>query len=153
MGSHTAEAHDKPDPCSQKLLNVPPVSLRLLVRPWWLPVQELSNPLVLYMEDWMAKMIIGQDQAEISEIEWMTQTLLRVDYSGKLAEITIFGRPRAQTRMKNILLNMAAWHKDDETRLARKIAQVKKYLKAQMSSAFNSRIERLKLAAGLLPLE
>lgn len=60
MGSHEADAHAKPDPYSQKLLDVPPVSLRLLKRPWWLPVQELSNPLVLYMEAWVAEKVIGE---------------------------------------------------------------------------------------------
>jgi hypothetical protein len=46
----------------------------------------------------------------------MCQALLTVDSvnSGNLAEITIFGQPSAQTRMKNILLNMAAWHKENE---------------------------------------
>lgn len=44
----------------------------------------------------------------------MSQALLRVDTvdSGNLAEITIFGRPRIQNRVKSILLSLASWHKD-----------------------------------------
>ena len=49
---------EKRDP--QKLLNVLPVSLRLRTRPWWFPIQEVSNPLVLYMEAWVAERVIGE---------------------------------------------------------------------------------------------
>ncbi|KAL6086279.1 hypothetical protein STEG23_007288, partial [Scotinomys teguina] len=52
--------------------------------------------------------------ALISEIEWISQALLRVDTVdfGNLSEITIYGRPCVKNRMKNILLNLAAWHKE-----------------------------------------
>lgn len=60
MASHTADADAKPDSDSQKLLNVLPVSLRLRTRPWWFPIQEVSNPLVLYMEAWVAERVIGE---------------------------------------------------------------------------------------------
>lgn len=68
MGPHKADAHAKPEKPtqdlslinSQKLLSVPPVSLRLRVLPWWFPVQELSNPMVFYLESWVAERIIGE---------------------------------------------------------------------------------------------
>ncbi|EDL77734.1 rCG25286 [Rattus norvegicus] len=144
MGPHKADAHAKPEKPtqdlslinSQKLLSVPPVSLRLRVLPWWFPVQELSNPMVFYLESWVAERIIGSDQDEISEIEWMSQALLSVNLanSGKLAEITIYGRPSAQIRMKNILLNMVAWYKEDEVQRAVKLKQVEEFLKQHASS-------------------
>ncbi|EDL26389.1 RIKEN cDNA 2410146L05, isoform CRA_a [Mus musculus] len=156
MASHTADADAKPDSDSQKLLNVLPVSLRLRTRPWWFPIQEVSNPLVLYMEAWVAERVIGTDQAEISEIEWMCQALLTVDSvnSGNLAEITIFGQPSAQTRMKNILLNMAAWHKENELQRAVKVKEVEEFLKIRASSILSKLSKKgLKLAGFPLPLE
>lgn len=109
------------------------------------------------MEAWLAERVIGSDQAEISEIEWMSQTLLRVDSanSGKLAEITIFGWPSAQIRMKNILLNLAAWYKEDELQRAVKIKQVEEFLKLHASSllsnpSFKGQV-KLKLAGSPLP--
>ncbi|XP_021063630.1 oocyte-expressed protein homolog [Mus pahari] len=162
MASHTADAdadadaNAKPDPDSQKLLNGLPVSLRLRTRPWWFPIQELGNPLVLYVEAWVAERVIGPDQAEISEIEWMCQALLTVDSanSGNLAEITIFGRPSAQTRMKNILLNMAAWHKENEVERATKVKEVEEFLKVRASSILSKLSKKgLKLAGLPLPLE
>ncbi|XP_031200596.1 oocyte-expressed protein homolog [Mastomys coucha] len=156
MEFHAADAHAKQDPYPQNLLNAPPVSLRLRARPWWFPVQELSNPLVLYMEDWLAKRIIGPDHTEISEMEWMCQALLRVDSadSGNLAEITIFGRPSAQIRLKNILLNMAAWHKEKEAQRATKINEVEEFLKVRASS-FLSKLspKGVKLVGSPLPPE
>ncbi|XP_021028914.1 oocyte-expressed protein homolog [Mus caroli] len=156
MASHTADADAKSDPDSQKLLNVLPVSLRLRTRPWWFPIQEVSNPLVLYMEAWVAERVIGTDQAEISEIEWMCQALLTVDSvnSGNLVEITIFGQPRAQTRMKNILLNMAAWHKGNEVQRAAKVKEVEEFLKIRASSILSKFSKKgLKLAGFPLPPE
>uniref|UniRef100_A0A8C8UFA7 KH-like RNA-binding domain-containing protein n=1 Tax=Peromyscus maniculatus bairdii TaxID=230844 RepID=A0A8C8UFA7_PERMB len=99
---------------SLPLLGAPPASPRLRVRPWWFPEHELENPLVLYMEAWLAEMIFGPNRSLISEIEWISQALLRVDTvdSGKMAEITIYGRPSVKNRMKNILSNLATWHKE-----------------------------------------
>lgn len=44
-------------------------------------------------------------------MEWMSQVLLSVDTldAGSLAEITIYGRPRVQNRVKSILLSQASW--------------------------------------------
>ncbi|XP_034340243.1 oocyte-expressed protein homolog [Arvicanthis niloticus] len=159
MGSHTADAHTEPDPYSQKLLSALPMSPRLRTRPWWFPIEELSNPMVFNMEASVAERIIGQDQAEMSEIEWMTQALISVDpdNSGNLAEITICGRPSAQTRMKNILLHMEAWQKETEARRAKKIKQVEELLKTPASSIIsNSSVKgqtELKLPGSLLLLE
>ncbi|XP_028642174.1 oocyte-expressed protein homolog [Grammomys surdaster] len=160
MGSHTADdAHTKPDPKSQKLLSDLPMSLRLRTRPWWFPIEELSNPMVFYMEASVAERIIGRDQAEMTEIEWMTQALIRVDpgNSENLAEITIYGRPSAQTRMKNILMHMSIWQKDSEARRAKKIKQVEEFLKAHADAMIsNSSIKGqtgLKPPGSPLPLE
>lgn len=62
MGPHTTDAHAETmrDPSSHKLLGAPPASPRLRVRPWWFPEHELENPLVLYMEAWLAEMIFGE---------------------------------------------------------------------------------------------
>ncbi|XP_021084962.1 oocyte-expressed protein homolog isoform X2 [Mesocricetus auratus] len=119
MGLHTTEHHaeqksqmrNRP---SKKLLSAPPASPRLHVRPWWFPVHELSDPVVMYLDAWLAEIIFGPNQALISEIEWISQALVRVDTidSGNLAEITIFGRPFVKNRLKNIILNLAVWHKE-----------------------------------------
>lgn len=33
---------------------------RIYIRPWWFPVQELENPLVFYLEAWVADKIFGE---------------------------------------------------------------------------------------------
>ncbi|XP_031241359.1 oocyte-expressed protein homolog [Mastomys coucha] len=108
------------------------------------------------MEAWLAERIIGPDHAEISEMEWMGQALLRVDSAncGNLAEITIFGRPSAQIRLKNILLNMTTWHKEDEAQRAMKINEVEEFLKVRASSILsNLSAKGPKLAGSPLPPE
>lgn len=45
---------------SKKQLSTPSVLPRLHVRPWWFPEQELSDPLVLYIESWLADVIFGE---------------------------------------------------------------------------------------------
>ncbi|KAL1781757.1 hypothetical protein HispidOSU_010457 [Sigmodon hispidus] len=141
MGSRTTETHNNPnrpqtqDSSSLKMLSAPPVSPRLRVRPWWFPVQELSDPLVFYLEAWLAEMIFGSNHSSISEIEWMSQVLLRVDTvdSGDLVEITIYGRPCVKNRMKNILLNLAAWHRVHNVQRATKMKQLEEFLKNRPS--------------------
>ncbi|KAF3831700.1 hypothetical protein GH733_000512 [Mirounga leonina] len=83
-----------------RLLRSPLPPPRIRTRPWWFPVQELRDPLVFYLEAWLADSIFGPDRAIIPEMEWMSQVLLTVDIvnSGDLVEITIFGRPRVQNR-------------------------------------------------------
>ncbi|XP_051053966.1 oocyte-expressed protein homolog [Phodopus roborovskii] len=145
MEPHTTEDHTKwksptRDRPSQKLLSVPPMSPRIRVRPWWFPVQELSDPLVLYMEAWLAEIIFGPNQALISEIEWISQALVRVDTvdSGNLAEITICGRPFVKNRLKNILLNLAVWHKEHNVQRATKLKQLEEFLKTLPSDSNNN---------------
>lgn len=65
MGPHATDADDQangatPYPSSLKRLSAPPVSPRLRVRPWWFPAHELRDPLVFYMEAWVAEMIFGE---------------------------------------------------------------------------------------------
>ncbi|XP_050996793.1 oocyte-expressed protein homolog [Acomys russatus] len=151
MGPHGPDALARPErptwcpSSSQRLLSAPPVSPRLRIRPWWFPVQELSNPLVLYLESWVAKLIFGSKEAETSEIEWMSQALLRVDTanSGNLTEITIFGRPSAQARMKSILMSMAATHKENYIQRAMKMKQLEEFLKVRSSISRNQRASHL----------
>lgn len=65
MGPRAADADDQANgatsyPSSLKRLSAPPVSPRLCVRPWWFPAHELRDPLVFYMEAWVAEMIFGE---------------------------------------------------------------------------------------------
>ncbi|XP_004674103.1 PREDICTED: oocyte-expressed protein homolog [Condylura cristata] len=119
-----------------RLLKLPLPPPRICIRPWWFPVQELRNPLVFYLEAWLTDVIFGADRARIPEIEWMSQALLLVDIvdSGKLAEITVFGRPRVQNRVKSLLLNMASWHREHRAR-AEKMKQLEEFLKAAATGA------------------
>ncbi|KAG8513196.1 Oocyte-expressed protein [Galemys pyrenaicus] len=114
-----------------RLLRLPLPPPRIFIRPWWFPVEELRNPLVFYLEAWLADTIFGADRARIPEIEWMCQTLLLVDIvdSGKLVEITVFGRPRVQHRVKSLLLNVASWRRKHRVR-AEKMKQLEEFLKA-----------------------
>ena len=66
-------------------------------------------------------------------MEWLSQALLSVDTvdSGDLAEITIFGRPRVQNRVKNILLNLASWHKEHRIQRAKKMKEPEEFLKVR----------------------
>uniref|UniRef100_A0A8C8XTH7 Oocyte expressed protein n=1 Tax=Panthera leo TaxID=9689 RepID=A0A8C8XTH7_PANLE len=74
------------------------------------------------------------DRAIIPEIEWMSQVLLTVDIvnSGDLVEITIFGRPRVQNRVKSVLLSLANWHRKHRAR-AEKMNQLEEFLKTHAS--------------------
>nr|AKZ42329.1 oocyte-expressed protein [Castor fiber] len=140
MGDHAVAVEatgDTPTLASSlgRLLSRPLPAPRIRVRPWWFPAQELSDPLVFYLEVWLADSIFGSDRTVIPEMEWMSQALLRVDTvdSGNLAEITIFGRPRIQNRVKSILLSLASWHKDLRFQRAKKIKQLEEFLKSHSS--------------------
>lgn len=66
MGSHISDAHNKPNrpmwhPATQKLLRAPPVPP--------LPQDKFWDPLVLYMEAWVAEKIFGPKQASVPEIK------------------------------------------------------------------------------------
>jgi hypothetical protein len=43
-----------------RLLSRPLPAPRIRVRPWWFPAQELSDPLVFYLEVWLADSIFGE---------------------------------------------------------------------------------------------
>ncbi|XP_004770788.1 oocyte-expressed protein homolog [Mustela nigripes] len=117
-----------------RLLRSPLPAPRIRTRPWWFPVQDLRDPLVFYLEAWLADSIFGPDRAVIPEMEWMSQVLLTVDIvnSGDLVEITIFGRPRVQNRVKSVLLSLASWHQKLRAR-AEKMKQLEEFLKARAS--------------------
>ncbi|XP_037376824.1 oocyte-expressed protein homolog isoform X2 [Talpa occidentalis] len=120
-----------PNQSLDRLLRLPLPPPRICMRPWWFPAQELRNPLVFYLEAWLADVIFGADRARIPEIEWMSQALLLVDIvdSGKSVEITVFGRPRMQCQVKRMLLNVASWHRKHRAR-AEKMKQLEEFLKA-----------------------
>ncbi|XP_057596241.1 oocyte-expressed protein homolog [Hippopotamus amphibius kiboko] len=113
-------------------LGFPLLPPRIRARPWWFPVQELRNPLVFSLEAWLADSIFGPDRAVVPEVEWMSQALLTVDAvpSGNLVEVTVFGRPAVQRRVKAVLLSLAARHREQRAR-AEKMEQLEEFLKAQ----------------------
>ena len=53
--------------------------------------------------------------------------------SGNLAEITIFRRPHEQNRVKNILLNLASWHKEHRIHRAKMMKELEEFLKVPSS--------------------
>ncbi|XP_054424811.1 oocyte-expressed protein homolog [Pteronotus mesoamericanus] len=116
------------------LLRIPLPLPRIRIRPWWFPVQELRNPLVFYLEAWLADSIFGPDRATIPEIEWMNQVLLTVDIvdAGNLVEITIFGQPRVQNRVRSMLLSLASRHREHRAR-DEKMKQLEEFLKERAS--------------------
>ncbi|XP_011799825.1 PREDICTED: oocyte-expressed protein homolog [Colobus angolensis palliatus] len=113
-------------------LPLPPPQIR--IRPWWFPVQELRDPLVFYLEAWLADELFGPDRAMIPEMEWTSQALMTVDIvdSGNLIEITVFGRPSVQNRVKSMLLCLAWFHREHRAR-AEKMKLLEKNLKAHAS--------------------
>ncbi|XP_025781641.1 oocyte-expressed protein homolog [Puma concolor] len=139
MADDAGAAEAQGDQCTPaqslgRLLKLPLPPPRIRIRPWWFPVQELRDPLVFYLEAWLADSIFGPDRAIIPEIEWMSQVLLTVDIvnSGDLVEITIFGRPRVQNRVKSVLLSLANWHRKHRAR-AEKMNQLEEFLKTHAS--------------------
>ncbi|XP_024432359.1 oocyte-expressed protein homolog [Desmodus rotundus] len=116
------------------LLGMPPPLPQIRTRPWWFPVQELRDPLVFYLEAWLADSIFGPDRASVPEIEWMNQVLLTVDIvnSGNVVEITVFGQPRVQNRVKSLLLSLASRYRERRAR-DEKMKQLEEFLKARAS--------------------
>ncbi|KAM5166797.1 oocyte-expressed protein homolog [Callospermophilus lateralis] len=110
--------------------HLPPPPIR--VRPWWFPAQELNEPLVFHLDPWLVDPIFGQDGTVLSEMEWMSQALLRVDPTdtGELVEITVFGQPGVKTRVKNILQSLAVWFRELRDQRAKKIKRLEEFLKA-----------------------
>ncbi|KAF6365010.1 oocyte expressed protein [Rhinolophus ferrumequinum] len=134
-GGAGAQGHDcKPAHSLDVLMKVPLQPPRIRTRPWWFPVQELRDPLAFYMEAWLADSIFGADRAIIPDIEWMNQVLLTVDMvnDGNFVEITIFGQPRVQNRVKSVLLSLASRHRQHRAR-AQKMKQLEEFLKARAS--------------------
>uniref|UniRef100_A0A8C6EN78 KH-like RNA-binding domain-containing protein n=1 Tax=Marmota marmota marmota TaxID=9994 RepID=A0A8C6EN78_MARMA len=75
----------------------------------------------------------SQDGTVLSEMEWMSQALLRVDPTdtGELVEVTVFGQPGVKTRVKNILQSLAVWFRELLACLpAKKIKRLEEFLKA-----------------------
>uniref|UniRef100_A0A8D2HLE7 KH-like RNA-binding domain-containing protein n=1 Tax=Urocitellus parryii TaxID=9999 RepID=A0A8D2HLE7_UROPR len=75
----------------------------------------------------------GRDGTVLSEMEWMSQALLRVDPTdtGELVEITVFGQPGVKTRVKNIIQSLAVWFRELLACLpAKKIKRLEEFLKA-----------------------
>ncbi|XP_023610085.1 oocyte-expressed protein homolog isoform X1 [Myotis lucifugus] len=101
-----------------RLLKMPLPLPRIRTRPWWFPALELRDPLVFYLEACLADPIFGKNGAMIPEIEWMNQVLLTVEKvnSGSLIEITVFGQPRVQNRVRSVLLSLAARHRENRAR-------------------------------------
>ena len=91
-----------------------------------------EEPLVFSLEAWLADSIFRPDRDVVPEMEWMSQALLMVDavHAGKLVEITGFGRPAVQRRVKSVLLSLASSHREQRAR-AEKMEQREEFLKAQ----------------------
>ncbi|MBZ3886973.1 Oocyte-expressed protein-like protein [Sciurus carolinensis] len=119
----------------EKLFGLPLPPPRIRVRPWWFPAQELNDPLVFYLDAWVVDSMFGKDRSILSEIEWMSQALLRVDTTdtGNLVEITVFGHPRVKNRVKSILLSLATWYRELRDQRAKKIKHLEEFLKARAS--------------------
>uniref|UniRef100_A0A4X1V7L5 KH-like RNA-binding domain-containing protein n=1 Tax=Sus scrofa TaxID=9823 RepID=A0A4X1V7L5_PIG len=73
---------------------------------------------------------LGPNQVLVPKIEWMSQALLMVDTvnAENLVEITVFGRPTVQHRVKNVLLSLASRHREHRAR-AEKMEQLEEFLK------------------------
>ncbi|XP_049633595.1 oocyte-expressed protein homolog [Suncus etruscus] len=125
--------HGTPAPPLEELLKKPLPPPRIHIRPWWFPVEELRNPLVFYLETWVADAIFGPDRAQIPQMEWQGQVLLTVDLtsSGDFVEIAIFGRPRMQNRMRKVLVSLMLWHRQHQNR-AEKMQQLEDSLKGPL---------------------
>ncbi|XP_004606034.1 oocyte-expressed protein homolog [Sorex araneus] len=111
--------------------SLPPLPIH--VRPWWFPVEELRNPLVFYLEAWVADIIFGADRTHIPQMQWLGQVLLTVNVLKQrdLVEIAVFGRPCQQSRMKRVLLSLASWHRQHRNR-AEKMQRLEDSLKGPL---------------------
>ncbi|XP_030726314.1 oocyte-expressed protein homolog [Globicephala melas] len=131
-GSSTADYAGAAGALRDGLLGFPLPPPRIRSRPWWFPVQKLRNLLVFYLEAWLADLIFGPGRAVVPEMEWMSQALLTVDavHAGKLVEITVFGPPAVQRRVKSVLLSLVPNHREQRAR-AEKMEQLEEFLKPQ----------------------
>ncbi|XP_012503349.1 PREDICTED: oocyte-expressed protein homolog isoform X1 [Propithecus coquereli] len=120
----------------ERLLRLPLPPPQIRIRPWWLPVQELRNPLVFYLEAWLTDVIFGPDRAVIPKMEWMSQALLTVNMvdSGNLVEITVFGRPSVQSQVMSMLLGLACFHREHRAQ-AEKMKHLEENLRARASGS------------------
>lgn len=56
-------------------------------------MQELRNPVLFYLEAWLADLLFGPDRAIVPKMEWMSLAPLTVDTvnARNFVEITVFG--------------------------------------------------------------
>ncbi|KAK1338255.1 hypothetical protein QTO34_001370 [Cnephaeus nilssonii] len=124
-----------------KLLKMPLPLPRIRTRPWWFPALELRDPLVFYLEACLADHIFGE-RAGVCRPKRIHDSGNRVDEPGpadggnselrSLIEITVFGQPRVQNRVKSVLLSLAARYRENRAR-DEKMKQLEKFLKAHGS--------------------
>eukprot|EP00069_Balaena_mysticetus_P002051 bmy_15736T0 len=100
------------------LLGLPLLPPWIRTRPWWFPVQELRNPVLFYLEAWLADLLFGPDRAIVPKMEWMSLAPLTVDTvkAWNLVEITVFGWPDVQHLVKSRLLSLASRHPEHRAR-------------------------------------
>uniref|UniRef100_A0A9L0S6I4 KH-like RNA-binding domain-containing protein n=1 Tax=Equus caballus TaxID=9796 RepID=A0A9L0S6I4_HORSE len=72
------------------------------------------------------------DRAAVPETESRSQALLtaRAVEPGSAVEVTVFGQPHGQNRVKGVLQSLAAWHRERRTR-GEKMEQLEAFLKAR----------------------
>ncbi|XP_070462836.1 oocyte-expressed protein homolog [Equus przewalskii] len=101
-------------------------------RPWWFPARELSCPSACYLEARLAGCVFGPDLAAVPETEWRSQVLLtvRAVEPGGAVEVSVFGQPHGQNRVKGVLRSLAAWHWERRAR-GEKMEQLEAFLKAR----------------------
>uniref|UniRef100_A0A3Q2GWH6 KH-like RNA-binding domain-containing protein n=1 Tax=Equus caballus TaxID=9796 RepID=A0A3Q2GWH6_HORSE len=114
------------------LLRRTPPTPRARPRPWWFPARELSGPSACYLEARLAGCVFGPDRAAVPETESRSQALLtaRAVEPGSAVEVTVFGQPHGQNRVKGVLQSLAAWHRERRTR-GEKMEQLEAFLKAR----------------------
>ncbi|XP_044606496.2 oocyte-expressed protein homolog, partial [Equus asinus] len=114
------------------LLRRTPPTPRARPRPWWFPARELSCPSACYLEARLAGCVFGPDRAAVPETEWRSQVLLtvRAVEPGGAVEVSVFGQPHGQNRVKGVLRSLAAWHWERRAR-GEKMEQLEAFLKAR----------------------
>uniref|UniRef100_A0A8D1CAB3 KH-like RNA-binding domain-containing protein n=1 Tax=Sus scrofa TaxID=9823 RepID=A0A8D1CAB3_PIG len=119
-------AESTTSPQEKGLLELPLLAPRIHTRPWWFPV---FQPFLLPFP-YTSLSSLGPNQVLVPKIEWMSQALLMVDTvnAENLVEITVFGRPTVQHRVKNVLLSLASRHREHRAR-AEKMEQLEEFLK------------------------
>uniref|UniRef100_A0A8C6B0W4 KH-like RNA-binding domain-containing protein n=1 Tax=Monodon monoceros TaxID=40151 RepID=A0A8C6B0W4_MONMO len=107
------------------LLGLPLLPPGIHTRPWWFPVQELRNPVLFYLEAWLADLLFGPDRAIVPKMEWMSLAPLTVDTvnARNLVEITVFGWPDVQHLVKVAFFSYPA----------EKMVQLEEFLKVHAS--------------------